>query len=182
MFVDLEDFKRYLRMTSAASGEDEDLTEALQAAIELVEHELGDTLTDTDGPRTFTVYPTGAFLLLPVTRLDEVVAVTDPAGEPVDLDTIGIDLLAGVLNLPRVPSGPRRPFTVEVEVPSHGASLRRAVKITAAHLQATSPRGGGSGRDRFTATPGTEEAALMGFALPRRAAQLIATAKAVSPR
>lgn len=180
MFVELEEFRRFMRKTAADTGEDDRLQEALEAAIGLVEHHIGGPLDHA--ARTFTVYPSGPHLVLSAARLTEVTEVTDPDGRLVPLEQVEINLLAGIVTLP-YPPPTRRPYTVVASTREHGATIRLAVKITAAHLVATEPRGGvpGAGANRFTTTPGAEQAAA-GFALPRRAQELIATARTVTVR
>jgi len=178
MFVELEDLKRYLRRSSATTDDDDDLVEHLQSAIDLVEAELGDVLTASGVGREFAVYADGTHLILPVTRLVEVTEVVGPDGDVVE--PAAVNLLAGVVVLPRSAPGT---YTVTATVRDHSDALRLAVKITAAHLVATAPRGSAErGAGRFTSTPGADEMVPTGFALPRRAEQLIATAKAVTPR
>ena len=180
MFVELEDFRTYLRKTSADQSEDASLLEALQAAEELVEHHLGGPLDHT--ARQFDVYPSGACLVLNATRLTEVVTITDPEGGTIPLDDVDVHYLAGIITLPFTPAE-RRAYKVVAATREHGAALRLAVKITAAHLYATEPRGAAAsaGAARHMTTPGAEASAA-GFALPRRAAELIATARMVTVR
>lgn len=178
MFVALEDLKRYLRRSTAATDDDADMVEHLRAAIDLVENELGDVLTASGVGREFVVYADGTHLILPVTRLVEVTEVLSPDGDVVE--PAAVNLLAGIIVLPRSAPGT---YTVTATVRDHSDALRLAVKITAAHLIATAPRGSAErGAGRFTSTPGADETVPTGFALPNRAAQLIAAAKAVTPR
>jgi hypothetical protein len=171
-FVSLQDLATFLRAPQYAQpGNDnrELLQEVLDAAIEVVEHRVG-PLSGASVP--YTVHATGRNLVLPVTQLTEITSVVDPDGIPVDLEHVDLNLLSGIVGLHS--SSRRGAYTVTARTTSGGASLRLAVKIIASHLWEVQ-RGSAAGGGRFSqpVADGTPPAG-RGFAIPARAAQLIA--------
>lgn len=142
------------------------------AAVEMGHH-LGAAekyVTDRCGPlrqagTTYTVWPSGRYLVTPDIRLIAVTAVTDPDGATITPRTT--NLAAGVIELRSAPCRPG-PWTVTAtagatEVPD---DLRLAVLIVAEQLW-SSQRARGRG-------PSADGDVPRGFAAPKRALELMA--------
>lgn len=169
MSVTLAEFARHLGRTAPPDGapEHDDLQRVLSAAQGIVEDRCG-PLTAT--PRTYRVTPSGRCLVLPAWHLTSVSEVRDPDGTVVAHDAKGTNLAAGIV---AVPSGARAAAGLwEVDAvradDSTPAALELAVYIIGKHLwetqRGTGVRGGALGAD--PAPP-------VGFAIPRRAAELM---------
>ena len=146
------------------------LLESLEAAVEWVESQVGPLESVT---RDYTVYPDGRALVLPDTHLVAITAITDPDGRPVTIPT-DVNRLAGVITFPtRLRRGE---WTVTAQSREHGSSVALAVKIIASHLFDVK-RGASSDGPRagiFSPVNGDGPSGTTGFAIPRRAAQLLA--------
>lgn len=112
-----------------------------------------------------------AVLVLPATFAEEIVSVTSPTGADVPIATlVDIDLGAGLVEV-RTPA--RGTWTVNIKSRGATASCSLATKIIAQHLWGTQ-RGTGGGRQEMRGqSPDTTGATPAGFAIPRRAAQLL---------
>lgn len=150
------------------------LKEALDAAVEWVETQIGPL---DSAARDYTVYPDGRSLVLPDTHLLEVSAITAPDGSDVAVPD-DVNRLAGVITFPaRLRRGE---WTVTATTREHGASVALAVKIIAAHLFDVKRGASSAGprTDIFNPVGGdTLTGGSSGFAIPRRAAQLLAPFK-----
>lgn len=171
-FVTPEDFAEWLHNHDLATEEPtkELVEEVVAAAIEIVQAHVGPLEPaegETDLTVTYTVYPTGRHLVLPTTRLTGTVQVSDPDG--VEVTPRDVNMLAGVIELPYAPRA-SRPWSVRSTSSEHADAVRLAVKIIAAHLWQVQRR-------RPSGVPRTEagdSGAPVGFAIPRRAAELLA--------
>jgi len=159
MTVTLADLADYLAITAADSRYAQ-VQDVLDATLEHVASIVGPA-----GASTVTVRPTGYKLILPATNLATVGTVTDPLGAVVTpTDT---DLASGVVTIATVVTPGA--YTVTV-TRGDSASVDEAVRIIAKHLWET--RRGRAGRDAAFAQG--DEQVPMGFAIPRRAAELLA--------
>lgn len=167
--LSLPALRRFLNVSTRPEDE-ADLEETLNAALERVQ---GMVTVDLHGTDAVTYRPrrrsSGALLIPP--GATEVVSITDPYGvvrPAVDLD---VDLDAGIIW-----PGPfdLRPgaWTVTVRRPGAGAAVTLAVKIIAKHLWGVH-RGDGSRSGPRGGVIAQDEAALAGFAIPRRARELL---------
>jgi hypothetical protein len=172
-FVTAAELAAWLRdptLATAAATKDL-LEEVLAATIENVESKVGPlepASGETDLTVTYTVYPSGRNLVLPVTHLTGTVEVKDPDGNTVI--PRDVNMLAGIVELPVVPRQ-SRPWTVRSSCREHGQSVKLAVKIIAAHLWQLQRRRPPAGPQTET---GDEAPRGSGFAIPRRAAELLA--------
>lgn len=167
--VTLQEMAAWLREPTYATNEPEKdwLQVSLDSAIEQVEARCGPIMS---AARTFTPRPRRHRLVLPETRLVNVQEVRDPDGnlvEPYD-----IDLLCGIVELAAEPPTTKR-WTVVATTRDTVASLQLAVKIIASHLFEVHRGGAALPTGRAYAT-GDSEPPPAGFALPRRAEQLMA--------
>lgn len=144
------------------------LDEVLSAAVEWAVSKVGPLGLAT---QTVTAYPSGRSLVLPVTHLSEVVAVTDPAGAAVPLSTVQVNLLSGIVTVPYSRKGQ---WTVQVTTEQQSASIGLAIKIVAKHLYEVHRARGAGARAAAYAAPPDEGVPGRGFAIPARAADLIA--------
>lgn len=183
--VDLDDLKAQLNITR--SNDDGELQRTLDAAERWAGAYLGAPLGVTT--RTYAVYPSGRQLVLPAIRLAAVTALTDPDGNPVDLEPFRVNLLSGVIDLPYGGEGAShggrrhygitgRPWTVVAAfADTIPEDLRLAVLIIAGHLwQTQRVAGQGEGRPPgFGGTGGGAPTAggSTGFAIPNRAQTLL---------
>lgn len=167
MTVTLQELASFLKAPSYAEGAEATLLQTvLDAAIENVESRVGPLAA---AEVEYAVRPNGCNLVLPVTHLTSVGDVTDPDGNVIDVDQLDTNLLSGIVSVPYVRRGT---WTVAATSTAAGASLKLAVQIIASHLWEVQ-RGGGS-RPGF-GQPVTDGAPVrMGFAIPARAAELIA--------
>lgn len=183
--VDLADMKAQLNVTH--TRDDGEMQRMLNAAEGWVSAYIGGPLGGAS--RTFTAYPSGRQLVLPAVHLLAVTALTDPDGNPVDLDPSRVNLLSGIIDLPYGGEGAShggrrhygvtgRPWTVTAtfaaDIPE---DLRLAVLIIAGHLwQTQRVAGQGEGRQPgFGGTGGGAPTAggSTGFAIPNRAQTLM---------
>lgn len=151
---------------SASDPRQGQLAGVLQAALDYVAGRVG----TRGATSTYTVHPDGKALILPFAPVSSVSAVTDPFGTSVDLSTAAVDLRAGVVTLASATKdGPRTAYTVTMTLPA-SAMADEATLIIVKHLWET--RRGREGREQVFASP--EDDVPVGFAIPRRAAQLLA--------
>lgn len=170
-FVSLDELARFMRAPQLASGsEAELLQEHLEAALEQVAAIVG---PPGEATTSWDVYmgATARQIVLPATHLQEVVAITAPDGSAVTLDARrDVNALAGIVTVPRAMQGT---WTIEGRTRSTTASVKLAVKIIAQHLWGTQ-RGTGGGRAGMFAQAAEDVVQTpVGFAIPRRAAQLL---------
>ncbi|NCT90250.1 hypothetical protein GXB85_04685 [Cellulomonas sp. APG4] len=169
-FVTQAELATFLKMTPThEEATSALLSEVLDAALEQVELRVGPLVSAS---QTYVVYPNGRNLVLPATHLVSVGTVTDPHGNVVDADLIDTNLLSGIVTVPSTVAGK---WTVQATTREHGASLKQAVKIIAAHLWESQRgrAGGGARAGAYTAAADADPTPKMGFALPRRALELI---------
>jgi len=159
MAVTLADLTGYLGITNADIRYTQ-VQDVLDATLEHVASIVGPA-----GAPTVSVRPTGYRLILPATHLAVLGAVTDPLGAVVT--PTDVDLAAGVVTLGTVVTPGA--YTVTL-TRTTSASVDEAVRIIAKHLWET--RRGRAGRDAAMAQG--DEQVPMGFAIPRRAAELLA--------
>lgn len=169
MAVTIDDLAAHLNLPGNAAPADPvdraEMQRMLDAALERVRAECG---TAAAGASTVPVTSTGSSsLLLPVVRVSGIAAVLDPDGNVVT--PAHVDVLAGVI---RVPVGRSGVWRVTVTFDDLPASLSLAALIIAKHLYETQrttrpavPRPGG---------PGASGPTGLGFAIPARAADLMA--------
>ena len=169
-FVTLKDFAEFLGKESELSvtATKAKLTDALGSATEAVEAIVGPL---DNGEHTFTVTSGGSTLILADSRILEPVSVVGPDGNPVALDARGVDLVAGVLTWRhRLAEGPHK---VTYTTREHGYSVKMALKVIASHLYDVY-RGNLPTYPADAYTPIDDPlAAKAGFAIPRRASQLL---------
>lgn len=171
--VDLPELKRWMRMTAQNTRDDEDLQQVLDAAQEVVDHRTGGHI-DPDTP--FRVHPTPrGVLILPVAGLPGILEVRNPRGVVVDHTRLDVDLEAGLITLGYHTAGVTPgAWSITLDAGDGKPPLNVAVKIIAEHLWGTR-RGSGDTGARLVAQPRSDEApAPIGFAVPNRAAELIA--------
>lgn len=167
---ELADFLNAEQLKTAGPDRDQ-LQEVLDAAIEQVEDRVGPL---DSAVVQYKVHATGKSLVLPTTHLSSVTAVTDPDGVAVPLEDLDLNLLSGIVTLRTAARSRRGAYTVAATPRGGAASVRLAVKIIASHLWEVK-RGSAAGGGRFAqpvadATPAPGR----GFAIPSRAAQLLA--------
>lgn len=172
--IDLARFKEHLSEAVAANAGDAELQRTLDAAEALVAKRCGPLGA---GAETLTEHAFGANLVLPRTRLQSITEVRDPDGNVVTLAPGAVNLLSGVITLPY-----RRVGAWQVDIPADAdaalpADLELAILIIAAHLWETqrvpgANRSAGFGQPQGTPTPP------VGFAIPNRAATLMAPYRA----
>lgn len=169
--VTLEDFAKHLRRPAFTTADDESLRaqQHLTAAEAVVASRCG---LVGDGEQQHVVYPSGRQLVLPVWGRDlRVVAVLDPDGRPVGVDPVTSRLHAGVVGVGVTRPGPWSVTVSTGDGSSWPEELRLAALIIAAHLWETQQ--GRSARPQ--AFPGADERPSgMGYAIPNRAAELMA--------
>lgn len=170
MAVTINDLAAHLNLAAGPPADPVDRAEMqrmLDAALDRVRAECG---TAAAGTSTVPVTSTGrsTVLLLPVVRLSAITAVLDPDGTPVT--PVDVDALAGVVRVPAARSGVWR---VTVTLDGLSASLELAALIVAGHLyetqRRTRPAGARPGAVAAPTGPGG-----LGFAIPHRAAELMA--------
>lgn len=164
MAVTLADLAAFMGITSADPRYTQ-LQGVLDATVEHVEGMVG----PVGGAGTFVVQPSGARLVLPAVRLVSVDGIEDPNGVAVTVTDCTVNLAAGVIVLPAAPSVAGG-YTVTVTTPdSYRAD--EAVRIIAQHLWETRRGRYGARADAFA---GDADPVPLGFAIPRRAAELLA--------
>lgn len=161
-FVSVADFARFAR----GRADDPDLVEALDAALANVSTRVG----PLDAASSFTVWSHGGALVLPITHLSAVVEVRDPLG--VLVTPSRVNLLAGVVHV-RERSRPGT-WTISVTSTQRGADIALAVKIIAQHLLSLRSGADVGQRSRLMVPTDDAPATGFGFAIPRRAAELLA--------
>lgn len=166
MSVSVQDLADHLRIP-ATDPKAMELDQVLAATIEVVTATVGVVETDT-----VRVRPTwSGALLLPAVGV-AVVTVTDPTGGDVPVGDCDVDTSAGVVRPPRPVA--RGEWVVAVtRVPS--AAVDEATLIIARHLWET--RRGRDGRAGAFAQP-EDPIVPVGFAVPRRAQQLLRVVEA----
>lgn len=174
--VSVQDLRSYINDSGAAPVSE--LDDMLAAATEMIEAQVGPILPR---PQASTIRDfNGSILVLPVVPVLSVQSVTDAAGAPLatvaDLD---VDTSAGVINTYGRLWRDRIVVNYTVGRDPVPFSLKVAVMITAGHLYETQ-RGSASTRPGMLGggTDGGGEVP-MGFALPRRAEELIAPYRTV---
>ncbi|MGN8245240.1 hypothetical protein ACTHAM_002359 [Cellulomonas soli] len=169
-FVTVQAVADHMRMTlSADEGELAKLTEHTASALEWAVSEVGPL---GEVSQTIDVQQSGRYLVLPMTHLAEVTSVIDPSGAEVAVTAAQVDRLAGIITVPHLRAGDWR---VAVRTDQQRASVSLAVKIVAAHLWETQRGKGDPQRRQMMAGQDDQLAPTrVGFAVPRRAAQLIA--------
>jgi hypothetical protein len=141
-----------------------ELQRHLDSALERVGSECD---TAVDGVSTVPVSSGGSIaLLLPVVRIDSVDAVVDPDGNPIT--PTRVDVLAGVVWVPVSRSGV---WQVTVTATAARVSLELATLIIAGHLYETQRRTRPQARP---GAPGPQGPTGAGYAIPHRAAELMA--------
>lgn len=180
-YVTLAQLAAFMGLESGSEEATSDkLSEALDAALEWVEDRLGLAAGGLSTPtRSYRVYPSGAALVLPTTRLASIVSITDERGDAYPQDqAVDIDLAAGIITLRRAPRAGRG-WVVQATKPGDSALVRQAVKIIASHLydvhrgrsdgiRGAIYAGASDGSAGGGGSPGA------GFAVPNRAAELLA--------
>jgi len=171
-FVTLSEFADHINAPSYATDEKwkSKLQEVLDAAIESVEQTVGPL---GDATRTERVYATGRSLVLGATHVEAVTAVIDPHGNTVAInENTDVNHLSGIVEIPRATKGS---WLVTYRVVQDKASLRLAVKIIGEHLWETQRGSREGARGAMMAQAASDDGGkLRGFAIPRRAAQLMA--------
>lgn len=169
--IQLSEFKTHLNITR--TNDDAELQRTLDSAEGWVNHHTAGHLGG--GTITLTARSlAGCSLVLPAARLASVVSLTDPLGRPATFTGAELhDLQAGVVALPYRQRGTWTVVaTFDAEIPD---DLRLGTLIIGKHLWDTqrSPGRGEGARPGFG--PGSEMATPpMGFAIPRRALELLA--------
>lgn len=168
--VTLQEQASFQRITWPIANDDESdrLQDALNSAISHVEKMVGPVAEAT---RIYTVRPKRDKLVLPVVRLTEVVEVLDPSG--VAVEPYDVNLLSGIIELRAWPSTTKA-WTVQATAGRDLVDIKRAIKIIASHLYEDHRGAGALPGGRTYATGGEDTTSLMGFAIPRRAAELLA--------
>lgn len=112
-----------------------------------------------------------AVLVLPATFAEEIVSVTSPTGAAVPVATLAyVDLDAGLIEV-RNPA--RGTWIVTIKSRRASASCNLATKIIAQHLWGTQRGTGGGRKEMLGQAPDVAGVTPAGFAIPRRAAQLL---------
>ncbi|EYR64673.1 hypothetical protein N866_07165 [Actinotalea ferrariae CF5-4] len=168
-FVTLQELASYLRLTAGADATSQELSDDLDAALEIAENRVGPLAS---AGRTYRVFPSGAHLVLPATHLTAITAVQDPDGAEVDVATLEVNATSGIVTLPHRPARRDRPYLVSVTTRDHGKAVAKAVKLIAAHLRGMRSTDGGRGASQFMQSP-TDTPAPRGFAIPRAAEELL---------
>lgn len=138
----------------------------LDATVELVESKVG----QRGATPTLTVRPDGRCLVLPAVHLASVDTITDPAGNTVALTDCDVDEVAGVVVLPSVvTSGYQRAYTVEVTTAT-SAAVDEATLIIGKHLWESRRGNRGQAANAYAQDM---DVVPVGFAIPRRAAELL---------
>jgi uncharacterized phiE125 gp8 family phage protein len=177
--VTLAEFKAHLNRTTAAAADDTELTVHLESATEAIEVRVGPLVT-----REITEdVPTAAGRVLlthrPVVGVSAVSTVHAGVVTPLSgftAETVDIDAESGLVRIVALSAGRTGRITYEAgrgEIADVPARFKLAVLITAAHLWETQ-----RGRGVTTGRWGTQEdedlpTYMRGFALPRRALELI---------
>jgi hypothetical protein len=170
-FVTPTQMAEFLKITAAGAGEMDNVTECLAAALEWAQSIVGEL---TGAAVTYQVTANRDALVLPVTHLQEVLEVFDPSGNQVV--PAAVDVLSGIVWVPNAMVLGRPQFTstwqVRARAREHGESVALAVKIVASHLY-TLHRGRATGFLPGVKPAGEDPAAPRGFAVPKRALELI---------
>ena len=170
-FVSVKDFAAFIFKSDGLSDADTKarITESLGAATEAVEAVVGPL---DASEHTYRLMPQGpGGLVLPDSHLQSVTSVTDPSGNPVSLDHALVDLDAGVIVFGHHLG--RGLYTVVATTREHGYSVKMAIKIIASHLYDVN-RGQIVTYPEGMVNPVDDPVAhRTGFAIPRRAADLL---------
>ena len=169
--VPLSELASFMRDASLAEGDEaEKLQEHLDAATEYVQSVVGPV---GEVAVRWDVYAgdTTRQLVLPATHVQEIISITAPDGSDVTVDARrDVNALAGIVTVPKAMRGT---WTVEGRPREAVPSIKLAIKIIASHLWGTQ-RGTGGGRGAMYARGDDTPATPAGFAIPRRAEQLLA--------
>lgn len=166
-FVTLEDLADYMKVPNYVEDSDNGpiLNEALDAAITWAENGCGPVGVDE---YTYRAEPRGRSLVLPTLDLREVLSVTSPSGT--EVTPVAVKLGAAVITLPDpVEAGVYEVLVRPRVLPL--ASMALAVKLVASHL--FQPRRGNS-RQAGGVAPVSDSSGTRGYAIPRRASELVA--------
>lgn len=180
--VTLDEFKKHLNLTTGAGSEDAELTLALEAATEAIEQHVGPLVTREVIDR---VYPSrNGYLILsqaPVVSVSSVTEVVDGVATAIvglDVDTRVTLNGSGIFDLGHWATSARQyevTYTAglgaEAAVP---ARFKMAVMIVGEHLWETQRGRAGRNAGRFGTSEDEQSSDfLRGFAIPRRALELI---------
>lgn len=165
VLVSLAQFKTFIKVTS--DTQDDLLQEALDAATDIVAEGVDASLTSST--LRLRVRPGARALVLPFTHLQNVQMIIRPDLTALALEEADVDLVAGIITVPRALAGE---WQVDVTPRGGMAALSLAVKIIAKHLWGTQ-RGTQSGGPRGEIDAQQGEVVLVGYAIPRRAAELL---------
>lgn len=178
--VTLDQFKAHLnRPTGAVAADDDELTMHLESATEAIENRVGPMVTREVVEDLMTT-PAGVLLThRPVVAVTATATVFQGVATPLpgfDAATVTIDAESGLVSIPLLSRGRTARITYTAgrgAIAAVPARFKLAVLITAAHLWETQ-----RGRGVTTGRWGTQEdedlpAYMRGFALPRRALELI---------
>lgn len=167
--VTITELAAFMRAPDLATSDTAALQEHLDAAIEYVQSVVG-PVGEVSVHWDVYASDTQRQIVLPATRVQEIVSITAPDGSAVTVDhRRDVNKLAGIVTVPRPMRGT---WTVEGRTADASSSIKLAIKIIASHLWGTQ-RGTGGGRTSMYAAPDTT-ATPVGFAIPRRAEQLLA--------
>ena len=181
--VSLPEFKEHLNLSAGTSESDVELQLHLDAAIEAIEDRIGPILWRTIAER---VTANGGAVVVTTRPLVSVTSLAMLNGSTYDPDDLDLHLDAGVITLEFNAQLPRGRYDVEYvaghEETNARAKHKLAVLYVAEHFwemqrKGISDRPGLFGEDTDTAGNVSEAAAnfvYRGYALPRRALELIA--------
>ncbi|WP_142121512.1 hypothetical protein [Rarobacter faecitabidus] len=162
----LKDFADYLKVAAWADDASNGpaLDEALNSAISWCEGAVGPLGVDEV---TYRVEPRGSSLLLPAFDLQEVVSVVSPSG--VEVTPTSVRLAAAIVTLSSVEAGAYAVTVRPRVLPAD--SMRLAIKLVGSQL--FTPRRG-AGKQAGAITPVADTSGKTGFAIPNRAAEIVA--------
>lgn len=170
--VDLPELKRWMRKQAQNTSDDDDLTQVLAAAQKVVDHRTGGHI-DPETPIRVHPTPRGV-LILPLAGLPGILEIRNPRDVVVDHTRLDVDLEAGLIDLGSSGQLSSGAWTILLDAGDGEPPLNVAVKIIAEHLWGTR-RGSGDTGARLNAQPRNDDTpAPIGFAVPNRAAELIA--------
>lgn len=178
--VTLEEFKAHLNRPTGAGADDDELTLHLDAATEAIEARVGPLVTREVTERIDGTAGRVTLSKMPVTEIIGLSLLTGTVATPVtgfDATTIDVDGAAGIVTLRSVARGRVGEVTYTAgrgEIDDIPRRFKLAVLIVAAHLYELQ-RGRGQTPQRFGVQDDDSlPEFLRGFALPRRALELIA--------
>lgn len=172
MAVDLAGLKRWMRKSASDTSDDADLNEVLAAAQEVVDHRTGGHI-DPDTPFRVTPTPRGV-LILPVAGIPGILEIRNPRDVVVDHSGFTVDLEAGLIDLGYAAHLTTGAWSVLLDAGEGEPPLDVAVKIIAEHLWGTRRGSGETGARVRAQVRNDDSPAPIGFAVPNRAAELIA--------